>query len=779
MKSIYKKILSIGLLGALFELLPFNFAHAGLIDGFTSGAITVVAQVVLGIFTFFAQGFFIVSGFLIELAMKMNNSILDPAQNVFVFEGWTVFVNVADLALVVALIIIAFATMLNYESYGMKKTLPKLIIVALLVNFSLVIPGVLVDLSGMVTSFFVEQAGLNGSSMSSSLASAFNISSFMSTANMNATAGANQVGLISGKLGFGIMNILMNMVFIVVFTAVATVIMLTLAIMLFLRYFMLSFLLLMSPVIFVAWIFPGTKSHWDKWWNDFIRWTMFPPVMVFFMWLSLTALNATSATQGTTTGSAGDLAQKMMNFNLSALINMAMAVMLMILSLVAANGISIKGAKGGKDMIGTMTKWGQDRITGMQKTGRREAERLGRRGAAAGIAGVGAVGARAGITAAGMRKYEAEKGGLRGMAAGALGRAGGRISKSQQDALKKAYEEKFKGMSEDDLAMRYSTMGRDEKLFAAQQLAKKGKLGKVNEDILDRDIASAETKRQLEGIGGPDAYKDFVKAAGRNKEMVEAKAKQPELNAKIRDVESKIAEVGKSTLPLIERNTKLNELQKQKDDLAAGGYNEIAKKFYDEFSKENFEKLGSDFYKKGRYGEEALASLMRKEPGAFGKIISGLKKGDDAEEFKTRAESVIESMKEEAIDLIKKGGDEDKLREGTQKELLSVMKGMKDFNEAEAKKMELKEQLKWIEEKDARVHAAIGGEKLATSIEQQLKLLVSRKSEVVVNLKGGGEYQKAIRTQDSMRKSISKRLYGESEKEEKKEEEKKPEEKKA
>jgi hypothetical protein len=117
----------------------------------------------------------------------------------------------------------------------------------------------------------------------------------------------------------------------------------------------------------------------------------------------------------------------LMNFQLSALINMAMAVMLMILSLVAANGISIKGAKGSKDLIGTMTGWSKGKIEGWGKGGaayaRRESTRQAQR-----LARVPAMGAAIGAGAARLRKIEAERkpgivGYVKGSVAGIAGRA--------------------------------------------------------------------------------------------------------------------------------------------------------------------------------------------------------------------------------------------------------------------------------------------------------------------------------------------------------------------
>ena len=761
MKSIYKKILSIGLVSALFEVALTRQAYAlDWIESIGSGVITKGLQVILGFMAAVAQKIFMLGGMLIELAMSLNNTILDPNSNVFLFKGWTVFVNVADLALVISLIIIAFATMLNMETYGMKKNLWRLIVMALLVNFSLVLPGVLMDLSGMVTEFFVQQSGLKGSNITSALASAFDISGFLSTKN----AEGQIIGAMT-KFGSSIMNILLSATFVVVFTVVATVIMLTIAVMLFVRYFVLTFLLVLTPIVFVAWIFPTTKHHWDDWWNRFVRWTMFPPVMVFFMWLSLTSLNAfknPAPAQNAPGGSYGSATYAFgdgLFFNLSSVIQMAMAVMMMMMSLIAANSISIKGAKGSKDMIATMSGWSRGKIEGWGKGtkayAQREAERAGRRTIARPVAALG-------VGAAAMRKYEGQ-GKFGGKVVGALGRAGEKVTGAQQAALKKTYEDKFKGMSDDNLAMRYATMAADEKTFAVAQLIKSGKLSKVDEKILERDIADASTKAAFEKYGGEKAYKDMTKAAGRSAEMIKAKQ---EVDA-------------------IDKDTTLTGFQKMsKKADAEKAYKEVAKKFYSDFAKKDYEALGTDFYKKGKYGKEAMTAMLLNEPGAFNKIAGGVGKGAEMKDFMKEVEKIRNELRDGVVEGIKqslKPEESAKIATETKNELVSIMKELKakpqnkeqfDKDNAEIQALEqsgeMNRILQWIEARDSKLFKNIGGTTGLASIEDQMHLLYVRNNSAFTQMDQHTDYQHMMRIQESMRKSTASRLYAASKEEEKK-----------
>ena len=56
---------------------------------------------------------------------------------------------------VVVLLIIALATILNQEKYSYKTWLPKLILMAVLINFSKMICGLIIDVAQVVMMTFV------------------------------------------------------------------------------------------------------------------------------------------------------------------------------------------------------------------------------------------------------------------------------------------------------------------------------------------------------------------------------------------------------------------------------------------------------------------------------------------------------------------------------------------------------------------------------------------------------------------------------------------------
>src|SRR3989344_2666981 len=81
---------------------------------------------------------------LIEILLAVvdyNDFINAPA----VIKGWVLVRDVANMAFLIIFIAIAFATILGIEKYEYKQLLPKLLIMAVLVNFSRTICGIIID----------------------------------------------------------------------------------------------------------------------------------------------------------------------------------------------------------------------------------------------------------------------------------------------------------------------------------------------------------------------------------------------------------------------------------------------------------------------------------------------------------------------------------------------------------------------------------------------------------------------------------------------------------
>src|SRR3989344_4785482 len=98
------------------------------------------------------EGFFlwILSKLLFAL-VRYNSFATAPAVQI----GWTIVRDVANMFFVVILLAVAIVTILRVESYNFKKLLPKVILMAILVNFSRLICALIIDVAQVVMLTFV------------------------------------------------------------------------------------------------------------------------------------------------------------------------------------------------------------------------------------------------------------------------------------------------------------------------------------------------------------------------------------------------------------------------------------------------------------------------------------------------------------------------------------------------------------------------------------------------------------------------------------------------
>lgn len=88
--------------------------------------------------------------------LVVHNSIVKDladtkGQGSTLYQAWSFFRNVANIMFVIAMLFVIFSQITGFgiDNYGIKKILPKLIITAIIVNFSYVICGIIVDISNL------------------------------------------------------------------------------------------------------------------------------------------------------------------------------------------------------------------------------------------------------------------------------------------------------------------------------------------------------------------------------------------------------------------------------------------------------------------------------------------------------------------------------------------------------------------------------------------------------------------------------------------------------
>jgi len=186
---------------------------------------------------------------------------------------WDQMRKFVNIGLIIAMILMAVATIIGIEKYSWKKVLWKIVVVALLVNFSLVIVGMIVDIFNYFTVYFLNSAKVNA---------------------------ANFGGLFNfpGPT-FGFWNILGNFIkwfftnLLMIFVGVLVIIILLVALLAMIaRAVIIMFLAAISPLAFVAWIFPATEKWWKMWWDNFLKWASFGLIFAISLYIGMAIIGA-------------------------------------------------------------------------------------------------------------------------------------------------------------------------------------------------------------------------------------------------------------------------------------------------------------------------------------------------------------------------------------------------------------------------------------------------------------------------------------------------------
>ena len=159
-KKIKKEVLFAVLIAVGGIAFPFAFVDglAATIAAYTASAITgiflLTTATVSLVFSTFADWFLRVT-----LSPEFINVPYTPGAdgegNEFVFYGWSIVRDFVNMFFILILIIIGLSTSLQFETYRWQKTLPRLVAVALLVNFTPVILGIFIDAANIMMNYFV------------------------------------------------------------------------------------------------------------------------------------------------------------------------------------------------------------------------------------------------------------------------------------------------------------------------------------------------------------------------------------------------------------------------------------------------------------------------------------------------------------------------------------------------------------------------------------------------------------------------------------------------
>jgi len=188
-----------------------------------------------------------------------------------IYSAWGVIRNLANIAFVVAFLIIIFSQLSNIgvSNYGIKKLLPKIIISAILVNLSFIIVQIAVDLANIVgSSLYNVLVGLLGKADPPTYVVFFDLL----LAGLAGGAGFTASTII---IAGGASTLFWMMLPILLIAALGF---LAALFTLGFRSAAIPILAILSPLAFVAYLLPNTESWFKKWRDMFIKMLMLYPL---------------------------------------------------------------------------------------------------------------------------------------------------------------------------------------------------------------------------------------------------------------------------------------------------------------------------------------------------------------------------------------------------------------------------------------------------------------------------------------------------------------------
>ncbi len=349
--------------------------------------------------------FAFIGAYFFDVAVSLALNSLAYAQD-FISKGWTMARDLANMGFILALVYIAYTVLLKAESGGTMRMLAWVVVMALIINFSFFFTRLVIDAGNILAVQFYNAIPtqqtlaqtLQGTTGGGAVAGATEW-----LANNNNTLGRtkdlthpimnglNMQGLFStaifdqwyaaNKDISGWINVLLTLSFIYIAVGamyfILAVMFLAAGIKFLARIVVLWFLIVASPLAFLAKTTRLSEKYYDLWQRYLIMHTFYPVVFLFiFLFISLVMndLNPGNASGGLTNSIIGDLTRlqalsagstaSAISIVAASIANVAIrlgfVVAMLYIGMRAADKMGVMGATA----AGTFTNWVSRRGTG-------------------------------------------------------------------------------------------------------------------------------------------------------------------------------------------------------------------------------------------------------------------------------------------------------------------------------------------------------------------------------------------------------------------------------
>lgn len=308
------------------------------IGAIVSGVLVAVAGWILTIAG--ALFDYVVGATILTFGTFVNSNVITAIN-----AAWSAFRDIANIVIISMFTFIAISTILGSHDYGAKKMVAKVLIVAVLINFSLLFTKIIIDVSNFTAIQFYSAAlpqfassansGSGSQTQSPGIAEAFMAYAGVSGFSDTRQAVSNLADSINdGNIAF------LHGIFIALILFGAAVVLFYGSFLLISRGILMIFLMVTSSIAFATYLIPKASSSnygWSAWWESLLKNAIFAPLLMVFLAISLAVGNAVKAQSG----SLGDLlANPTKTLDVNALFGYLVVLGLLFASLRAASSFS-------------------------------------------------------------------------------------------------------------------------------------------------------------------------------------------------------------------------------------------------------------------------------------------------------------------------------------------------------------------------------------------------------------------------------------------------------
>lgn len=248
----------------------------------------------------------LLSDFLLKLAInpKIYGVSYEEGAGSFIYGGWKIIRDISNILFIFALFIAAFMLILNKTDIGKtrfdpQKVVVRVIIMALLVNFSLFFCRMIVQTADVFSNILYNQITNTSENKDGAIeqilekndirSASFAIITLVQPQKLFVSAGINTKtpGSYVSYLAVGFLTFFMYLIFISIFVSMS---------LLWIgRIAGLWLGMILSPIAFVSWSIPFIENNeyigFEKWLKNFVQLAFMTPIYIFFVYLTAFMLN--------------------------------------------------------------------------------------------------------------------------------------------------------------------------------------------------------------------------------------------------------------------------------------------------------------------------------------------------------------------------------------------------------------------------------------------------------------------------------------------------------